>query len=63
MTVKLTNCKIAFNISKLLSKSISVNMPTQEVPKITDAVASIDQNLSIEQSRFFSQPAVGCERR
>jgi len=28
-----SNCKIAFNISKLISKSIFVNLPTQELQK------------------------------
>jgi len=51
-----SNYKIAFNISKLLSKSIFVNLPTQELPKVTGAdasVASMDKNLAIEQSHFF----------
>jgi len=39
--------RLAFNISKLLSKSA----------KITEAVASMDQNLPIEQSHFFSTSA------
>ena len=52
-----SNCKIAFNISKLISKSIFVNLPTQELQKIAKAVTSatsMDQNLPIEQTHFFS---------
>ena len=40
-----SNSKIAFGISKLLSKSIFVNLPTHELQNITKAVASMDQNL------------------
>jgi len=32
-----SNGKIAFNILKLLSRSLSVNLPTQELQKITEA--------------------------
>jgi len=35
-----SNFKIAFYISKLISKSIFVNLPTQELQKITEAVVS-----------------------
>jgi len=42
------------NISKLLSKSIFVNLPTQELQKIA-LVASVDQNLLIEQPIFLNQ--------
>ena len=38
-------------------------MPTQELQKkLSASVASMDQNLPIEQTHF-SQPAVGSERR
>jgi len=37
-----------------------VKLPMQELQKITDAVASMDQNLPINESHFFSQSAVGC---
>ena len=49
-----SNCKITFNISKLLVEIYFVNLPTQELQKIT-SVASMDQNLPIEQTH--SQPA------
>ena len=42
-----------------------VNLPTQERQKIAEAVASVasmDQNLPIEQTHF-SLPAIGCDRR
>jgi len=42
---------------------VFVNLPTQVLQKnITDAVASTDQSLPIEQTHL-SQSAVGCERR
>jgi len=56
-----SNCKIAFNISKLVFFCQLANAKTAK--KITEAVASVvsmDQNLPIEQTHF-SQPAVGYE--
>jgi len=54
-TKKQSNCKIAFSTSKLLSKSIFVDLPTQGLQNITDAVAlvaSMDQNRATEQTHF-----------
>ena len=49
---------IAFNISKLLSKSIFVNLPTQELPKIPQWIRTYPLSKT-----YFSQSAFGCERR
>jgi len=53
-----SNCRIAFNISKLLSKSTFVNLPKQELHKITRAVASVasmDQNIPLSKPIFLNQ--------